>query len=133
MHFSFFLFSFFKKNVFRCFPILLSTFVCPTEIIAFSDRAEEFRKINCEVVACSVDSHFCHLAWYEKGFFKAFVLVLCSRPGKNMIIILPTAVIQCPICIVAELQSLESFFLHFEIRSCLIAVMSAVPSACCTL
>ncbi|XP_028404554.1 peroxiredoxin-1-like isoform X3 [Dendronephthya gigantea] len=39
------------------------TFVCPTEIIAFSDRAEEFRAINCEVVACSVDSHFCHLAW----------------------------------------------------------------------
>ena len=41
-----------------------STFVCPTEIIAFSDRAEEFRAINCEVVACSVDSHFSHLAWY---------------------------------------------------------------------
>ncbi|XP_077550217.1 peroxiredoxin 2-like isoform X2 [Haemaphysalis longicornis] len=39
------------------------TFVCPTEIIAFSDRVEEFRKINCEVVACSTDSHFSHLAW----------------------------------------------------------------------
>nr|ABR23404.1 thioredoxin peroxidase [Ornithodoros parkeri] len=39
------------------------TFVCPTEIIAFSDSAEEFRKINCEIVACSADSHFCHLAW----------------------------------------------------------------------
>lgn len=39
------------------------TFVCPTEIIAFSDRVEEFRKIGCEVVACSTDSHFCHLAW----------------------------------------------------------------------
>ncbi|GFX72930.1 peroxiredoxin 1 [Trichonephila clavipes] len=39
------------------------TFVCPTEIIAFSERAEEFRKINCEVVACSTDSHFSHLAW----------------------------------------------------------------------
>ncbi|XP_078521283.1 peroxiredoxin [Lissotriton helveticus] len=39
------------------------TFVCPTEIIAFSDRAEEFKKINCEVVGASVDSHFCHLAW----------------------------------------------------------------------
>ncbi|KAH9366319.1 hypothetical protein HPB48_006229 [Haemaphysalis longicornis] len=38
------------------------TFVCPTEIIAFSDRVEEFRKINCEVVACSTDSHFSHLA-----------------------------------------------------------------------
>ena len=40
------------------------TFVCPTEIIAFSDRAEEFRAINCEVVGCSTDSHFSHLAWY---------------------------------------------------------------------
>ncbi|XP_011196168.1 peroxiredoxin-2 isoform X2 [Zeugodacus cucurbitae] len=39
------------------------TFVCPTEIIAFSDRIEEFRKINAEVVAISVDSHFTHLAW----------------------------------------------------------------------
>lgn len=40
-----------------------STFVCPTEILAFSDRIAEFKKINTEVVACSVDSHFTHLAW----------------------------------------------------------------------
>ena len=40
------------------------TFVCPTEIIAFSVRSDEFRAINCEVVACSTDSHFSHLAWY---------------------------------------------------------------------
>lgn len=40
-----------------------STFVCPTEIIAFSDRADEFRAIECELVACSTDSHFTHLAW----------------------------------------------------------------------
>ncbi|XP_018431058.1 PREDICTED: thioredoxin-dependent peroxide reductase, mitochondrial-like [Nanorana parkeri] len=40
-----------------------STFVCPTEIVAFSDKANEFRDVNCEVVAVSVDSHFCHLAW----------------------------------------------------------------------
>lgn len=39
------------------------TFVCPTEIIAFSDRAEEFRKEGCEVVAVSTDSEFTHLAW----------------------------------------------------------------------
>lgn len=39
------------------------TFVCPTEIIAFSDRADEFRKLNTELVAVSVDSHFSHLAW----------------------------------------------------------------------
>lgn len=39
------------------------TFVCPTEIIAFNDRLEEFRQQGAEVVAVSVDSHFCHLAW----------------------------------------------------------------------
>lgn len=39
------------------------TFVCPTEIIAFSDRVEEFRSIGCEVIGCSIDSHFTHLAW----------------------------------------------------------------------
>ncbi len=42
------------------------TFVCPTEIIAFSDRAAEFRAINAEVVACSTDSHFSHLAWTQQ-------------------------------------------------------------------
>eukprot|EP01116_Phalansterium_solitarium_P024038 TRINITY_DN8684_c0_g1_i1.p2 TRINITY_DN8684_c0_g1~~TRINITY_DN8684_c0_g1_i1.p2 ORF type:complete len:224 (+),score=66.99 TRINITY_DN8684_c0_g1_i1:57-728(+) len=39
------------------------TFVCPTEIIAFSDRIEEFRRINTNVVAVSIDSKFTHLAW----------------------------------------------------------------------
>jgi alkyl hydroperoxide reductase subunit AhpC len=39
------------------------TFVCPTEILAFNDRADEFRKIGCEVVGASVDSKFTHLAW----------------------------------------------------------------------
>ncbi|KAJ3610938.1 hypothetical protein NHX12_023028 [Muraenolepis orangiensis] len=39
------------------------TFVCPTEIIAFSDKANEFHDVNCEVVGVSVDSHFSHLAW----------------------------------------------------------------------
>lgn len=41
----------------------LSTFVCPTEIISFSDKASEFHDVNCEVVGVSVDSHFTHLAW----------------------------------------------------------------------
>ena len=39
------------------------TFVCPTEIIAFSERAEEFKKEGCEVIAVSTDSEFTHLAW----------------------------------------------------------------------
>lgn len=39
------------------------TFVCPTEIISFSDRIKEFKELNTEVVGVSVDSHFSHLAW----------------------------------------------------------------------
>lgn len=42
------------------------TFVCPTEILAFSDRLEEFHKIGAEVVGVSVDSKYTHLAWTEK-------------------------------------------------------------------
>jgi len=53
-----------KWLVFFFYPLDF-TFVCPTEIIAFGDRAEEFRKLNCEVVACSCDSHFSHLAWVQ--------------------------------------------------------------------
>uniref|UniRef100_A0A2K6FZL9 thioredoxin-dependent peroxiredoxin n=1 Tax=Propithecus coquereli TaxID=379532 RepID=A0A2K6FZL9_PROCO len=54
-----------KYLVFFFYPLDF-TFVCPTEIIAFGDRIEEFRSINTEVVACSVDSQFTHLAWSEK-------------------------------------------------------------------
>ena len=50
-------------NFYSLIQIINSTFVCPTEIIAFSDRIEEFRKINTEVVGVSTDSHFSHLAW----------------------------------------------------------------------
>jgi len=39
------------------------TFVCPTELIAFSDRIDEFKAIGAEVVGCSTDSKFSHLAW----------------------------------------------------------------------
>lgn len=39
------------------------TFVCPSEILAFDKRAQEFSLRNTKVVAISVDSHFTHLAW----------------------------------------------------------------------
>lgn len=51
------------KYVVLFFYPLDFTFVCPTEIIAFSEHAEEFRKLGCEVIGASVDSHFSHLAW----------------------------------------------------------------------
>jgi len=41
------------------------TFVCPTEIIAFSEKVAEFEKRNCQVLGVSVDSHFSHLAWIK--------------------------------------------------------------------
>ena len=41
------------------------TFVCPTEITQFSDRSDEFAKLNTQVLACSVDSKFSHLAWTQ--------------------------------------------------------------------
>ncbi len=41
------------------------TFVCPTEIIAYSDAAGRFEKIGAKAAAISVDSHFSHLAWTQ--------------------------------------------------------------------
>jgi alkyl hydroperoxide reductase subunit AhpC len=61
-YFFFFFFLAGKYLVLFFYPLDF-TFVCPTEIIAFSDRVKEFRDKNCDVVACSVDSHFSHLAW----------------------------------------------------------------------
>jgi peroxiredoxin (alkyl hydroperoxide reductase subunit C) len=51
------------KYVVMFFYPLDFTFVCPSEILAFDHRAEEFRKRNCEVIGVSIDSHFTHLAW----------------------------------------------------------------------
>ncbi|KYM94448.1 PREDICTED: peroxiredoxin [Cyphomyrmex costatus] len=39
------------------------TFVCPTEIIAFSEKISEFEALNTQVIGVSTDSHFSHLAW----------------------------------------------------------------------
>lgn len=39
------------------------TFVCPSEIIAFDHRLEEFTNRGINVIGCSIDSHFTHLAW----------------------------------------------------------------------
>ncbi|MDB9456569.1 peroxiredoxin [Dolichospermum circinale] len=41
------------------------TFVCPTEVAAFSDRYAEFSNLNTEVFGISVDSEFSHLAWMQ--------------------------------------------------------------------
>jgi peroxiredoxin (alkyl hydroperoxide reductase subunit C) len=51
------------KHLVLIFYPLDFTIVCPTELLAFSDQGEEFRKRNCEVVGISVDSKYTHLAW----------------------------------------------------------------------
>lgn len=39
------------------------TFVCPTEITALSDRQNEFKELDCEILGVSTDSKFSHRAW----------------------------------------------------------------------
>lgn len=53
------------KYVILFFYPLDFTFVCPTEIIAFSDRVQEFHDRGAEVLGVSVDSQFSHLAWIK--------------------------------------------------------------------
>ncbi len=53
------------KYVVLFFYPLDFTFVCPTEITAFSDRYKEFESLNTEVIGVSVDSEFSHLAWIQ--------------------------------------------------------------------
>jgi len=51
------------KYVVLFFYPLDFTFVCPTELIAFSKRIEEFEKRGVQVIGCSIDSQFSHIAW----------------------------------------------------------------------
>ncbi|XP_035579633.1 peroxiredoxin-1-like [Zalophus californianus] len=75
-----------EKYIVFFFYSLDFTSVCPTEIIAFSDRAEEFRKLNCQVIGASVDSHFCHLAWIntpkKQGGLGPMNIPLVSDPKR---------------------------------------------------
>lgn len=51
------------KYVVLFFYPLDFTFVCPSEILAFNRRLDDFCDRECEVVGVSVDSHYTHLAW----------------------------------------------------------------------
>jgi peroxiredoxin (alkyl hydroperoxide reductase subunit C) len=57
--------NFGKKGTVVFFYPLDFTFVCPSEIIAFSHRYDEFQKRGVNVVGISVDSQFSHFAWRE--------------------------------------------------------------------
>lgn len=64
------------------------TFVCPTEIVSFSDRIGEFRALGAEVIACSCDSKFSHLAWVntprEKGGLGNMQIPIISDYTKQL-------------------------------------------------
>ena len=53
------------KWVYLLFYPLDFTFVCPTEVLSFSDHAPEFTKRDCQVFGVSVDSQFVHKAWVD--------------------------------------------------------------------
>ena len=42
------------------------TFICPTELKGFSNAVDAFKKLNCEILAASTDSTWCHQAWFER-------------------------------------------------------------------
>ncbi len=51
------------KHIILFFYPLDFTFVCPTELHAFSERLADFTARDTQVVAASVDSHYSHFAW----------------------------------------------------------------------
>jgi peroxiredoxin (alkyl hydroperoxide reductase subunit C) len=76
------------KHVVLFFYPLDFTFVCPTEIIAFSERIEDFKSRGVEVIGVSVDSHFSHLAWrntpVKKGGIGEITYPLVSDLDKSI-------------------------------------------------
>ncbi len=64
------------------------TFVCPTELHAFSDSMEEFEKRGVKVIACSVDSVMSHKAWLntprDKGGIEHVVYPIVSDLTKTI-------------------------------------------------
>ncbi len=54
------------KYVLLFFYPLDFTFVCPTEMHAFQEKLNDFKKLNTEVIGVSIDSHFSHAAWLRQ-------------------------------------------------------------------
>ncbi len=76
------------KKVLLFFYPLDFTFVCPTELHAFQEALSEFDKRGCQVMGCSVDSAFSHLAWVEtpkaKGGIEGVTYPLISDLNKTI-------------------------------------------------
>lgn len=77
-----------KKYVVLFFYPMDFTFVCPTELHAFQDKLEEFEKRNVQVVGCSVDSEYSHLAWLntdrKQGGIKGVTYPIISDFSKSV-------------------------------------------------
>ena len=77
-----------EKHVIFFFYPLDFTFVCPTELIAFQRKLDEFEKRNVAVVGCSVDSEFSHWAWLNteqnKGGIKGVTYPLVADLSKTI-------------------------------------------------
>jgi len=54
-----------EKGAVLFFYPLDFTFVCPSELIAFDHRLQEFQDRGINVIGCSIDSQFSHFAWKE--------------------------------------------------------------------
>ncbi len=67
------------------------TFICPTEILEFSKRAEEFRGAQAEVLAVSVDSKYAHLAWQKEigGISYPMLSDITKRVSQEYGVLLP--------------------------------------------
>jgi peroxiredoxin (alkyl hydroperoxide reductase subunit C) len=76
-----------KKVVLFFYPLDF-TFVCPTEILAFSDAIAEFKSRNTEVIGVSVDSKFSHFAWSQmdrkEGGIKGISFPLVADLNKTI-------------------------------------------------
>lgn len=77
-----------KKHVIFFFYPLDFTFVCPTEILAFQEKMEEFENRDVAVVGCSIDSKFSHWAWLntpkDKGGIEGVTYPLVSDLSKTI-------------------------------------------------
>uniref|UniRef100_Q3ASQ4 Thiolredoxin peroxidase n=1 Tax=Chlorobium chlorochromatii (strain CaD3) TaxID=340177 RepID=Q3ASQ4_CHLCH len=76
------------KYVVLFFYPLDFTFVCPTELHAFQEKIEEFKKRNVEVLGCSIDSKFSHFAWLRtprsQGGIEGVTYTLLSDINKTV-------------------------------------------------
>jgi peroxiredoxin 2/4 len=80
--------QFIGRNVILFFYPLDFTFVCPTELHAFQEKLNEFEARNTQVLGCSVDSAYAHLAWLntpiKKGGIEGITYPLISDLNKSI-------------------------------------------------